>query len=85
MNELRELAQHHPQLQYTPAVLKGDLSDDITVGAIDTVILSRIPKLAGWRGFVVPAGILEGFSAEFLSGMASKDIYSDAFLPAAVS
>lgn len=87
VNELRELARRHPQFKYTPAVLKGESSDDIAVGAIDAVILAQIPRLSGWRGFVCgDPNLVQMLKKKlFLSGMASKDIYSDAFLPAAVS
>ncbi len=87
VNELRELARRHPQLQYTPAVLGGDEAGDAAVGPIDSVILSRIPNLSGWRGFVCgDPGLVQMLKKKlFLAGMASSDIYADAFLPAAPS
>lgn len=85
VDELRELARQNAQLEYTAAVLKGDDTEGFSVGAIDSVILNRIPKLAGWRGFVCgDPGLVQVLKKKlFLSGMASRDIYADAFIPAA--
>ena len=85
VDELRELAARHPHFQYTPAVLNGDGGDGIEVGPIDQVIAKRVPKLAGWRGFVCgdPALVKMLRKKLFLSGMASREIYADAFTPAA--
>jgi CDP-4-dehydro-6-deoxyglucose reductase, E3 len=87
VEELRDLALRHPQFEYTPAVLRSDASHDVAVGPIDSVILSRIPNFAGWRGFVCgDPGLVQMLKKKlFLAGMASRDIYADAFLPAAPS
>ena len=84
VDELRRLADIHPHFQYTPAVLNGDGTDGIDVGPIDQVIIRRVPKLAGWRGFVCgdPALVQALKKKLFLSGMASREIYADAFTPA---
>jgi CDP-4-dehydro-6-deoxyglucose reductase, E3 len=81
---LRQLAREHPQLEYIPAILKGDEADGCAIGPIDSVILDRIPILAGWRGFVCGDPVLVQMLKKkfFLSGMASRDIFADAFLPA---
>jgi hypothetical protein len=57
----------------------------MAVGSIDQVVLKRFPKLSGWRGFVCgdPSLVQMLKKKLFLSGMASRDIYADAFLPAA--
>jgi NAD(P)H-flavin reductase/ferredoxin len=85
VEELRRLVAAHSHLAYTPAVLNGAGCDDFTVGPIDQVILKRFPKLNGWRGYVCgdPALVQSLKKKLFLSGMASRDIYADAFLPAA--
>ena len=85
VDALRQLAREHPQLQYTPAILNGEESEGWAIGPIDKVILSRIPVLTGWRGFVCgDPGLVQSLRKKlFLSGMASRDIYADAFLPAA--
>lgn len=85
VEELRRLAAGHAHVEYTPAVLNGAESDGIAVGAIDQVVLRRFPKLSGWRGYVCgdPALVQSLKKKLFLSGMASREIYADAFLPAA--
>lgn len=85
VDELRALAQQHEQLEYIPAVLKGDETSEFALGPIDAVILNRIPKLTGFRAFVCgDPGLVQALKKKlFLSGMASRDIYADAFIPAA--
>jgi CDP-4-dehydro-6-deoxyglucose reductase, E3 len=87
VEELKALAAKHTQFTYTPAVLQGPEGDDVAVGSIDDVVLKRFPKLNGWRGYVCgdPAIVRLLKKKLFLSGMNSRDIYSDAFLPAAQS
>lgn len=85
VDELRRLAEQHPHFRYTPAVLNGDSGEDVEVGPIDQVIKKHVPKLAGWRGFVCgdPALVQMLKKKLFLAGMASREIYADAFTPAA--
>jgi NAD(P)H-flavin reductase/ferredoxin len=85
--ELRQLASAHAQVEYTPAVLNGEESGDVQVGPIDEIVLKRFPKLAGWRGYVCgdPTLVQSLKKKLFLSGMGSRDIYADAFVPAASS
>ena len=85
--ELRRVAERYSHVEYTPAVLNGAASDDVAVGAIDEVVLRRIPKLAGWRGYVCgdPTLVRTLKKKLFLSGMGSREIYADAFIPAAQS
>ena len=82
--ELRRLARRYSHVEYTPAVLNGDESEGVTVGSLDQVVLKRFPKLSGWRGYICgdPALVHLLKKKLFLSGMASRDIYADAFLPA---
>ncbi len=85
VDELRRLAGLHEHVEYTPAVLNGERSDAMEVGSIDQVVLNRFPKLSGWRGYVCGDPTLVQMLKKklFLCGMASRDIYADAFLPAA--
>ena len=85
VDELRRLATRYSNFHYTPAVLSGDHSSEYTVGAIDQVIQTEHPKLTGWRGYVCgdPVIVQKLKKKMFLSGMASRDIYADAFLPSA--
>ncbi|MGH9633069.1 MAG: FAD-binding oxidoreductase [Bryobacteraceae bacterium] len=85
VDELRRLVGRHSQVEYTPAVLNGSESEGMAVGSIDQIVLKRIPKLSGWRGYICgdPSLVQLLKKKLFLSGMASRDIYADAFLPAA--
>jgi CDP-4-dehydro-6-deoxyglucose reductase, E3 len=85
IDELRRLAHQHSHVEYTPAVLNGEQAEGIEVGALDQIVLKRFPELAGWRGFVCGDPVLVRALKKklFLSGMASRDIYADAFVPAA--
>jgi NAD(P)H-flavin reductase len=85
VEELRRIVDSHRHVEYTPTVLNGDEASDLAIGAIDQVVFQRFPKLNGWRGYVCgdPALVQKLKKRLFLSGMASRDIYADAFLPAA--
>jgi len=85
VEELRRLAALHPQVEYTPAVLNGNGLDAFPVGPVDQVVLQHRPKLNGWRAFVCgdPAIVNVLRRKIFLAGAASRDIYADAFVPAA--
>jgi len=86
VNELRRLAAAHAHVDYSAAVLQGEESEDCLVGPLDKVVLSRIPKLTGWRGYVCGDPALVGLLKKkfFLSGMASREIHADAFLASVV-
>ncbi len=85
MDELRRLVARHSHFDYTPTVLNGSDSEDVAVGPVDQVVLKRLPKLAGWRGYICgdPTLVQSLKKKLFLSGMASRDIYADAFVPSA--
>lgn len=71
--ELGALASSHPNVSYAPIV-----------GAIEDAIGVRHTTLAGWRGFVCgnPAVVPLLKKKLFLAGMASREIFADAFLEA---
>jgi NAD(P)H-flavin reductase len=85
VEELRRMVEHHSHVAYTAVVLNGDESDNLAVGPIDQVVLKQLPKLSGWRGYVCgdPSLVQSLKKKLFLSGMASRDIYADAFTPSA--
>jgi len=60
-------------------------SGGIEVRELDQCILSRFPSLKGWKGYVCgdPALVNSLRKKLFLAGMASKAIYTDAFVPTA--
>lgn len=84
-HELRELAELHGNLSYTPVVLSGDPASGTEVGAIDKVVLQRLPRLAGWRTYLAgdPDMVRSLKLQLFLAGVASRDIFADAFLHSA--
>ena len=85
VEELRRLSDDYSQFQYTPAVLRGEDLDGVAIGAIDQVVLHRLPKLDGWRGYVCgDPGIVQMLKKKlFVAGMASREIFADPFIPAA--
>jgi len=85
VEELRELASQHAQLRYTPTVLRGEAPEGVVVGALGQTLEQSIPDLTGWRGFLCgdPSLVQDLKRQVFLAGIASRDIYADAFIPAA--
>ncbi|MFP2904440.1 FAD-binding oxidoreductase [Pyxidicoccus sp. 3LFB2] len=81
-DELRELAERHPQLHYRPGVLAGG-SRDIAEGPLDVLIRAECPKPVGWRAWLCgdPGLVLSLRKKLFLSGLSLKDLHADAFLP----
>lgn len=92
-DELGALAARHPQLRYVASVLRagaddatGDASDPtLEVGPLDAVLLGHVPSTRGMRAFVCGAPDVVQLTKKkiFLAGAATRDISSDAFLPAA--
>lgn len=82
--ELRALAGKHENVDYTPVVLEGGEAGMVTA-PLDRAILTRFPKLDGWRAFVCgdPALVQLLRKRIFLAGAASRDIHADAFVPSA--
>jgi NAD(P)H-flavin reductase/ferredoxin len=80
--ELRELAERHPQLHYRPGVLSGG-TRDVAEGALDVLIRAECPKPVGWRAWLCgdPQLVLSLRKKLFLSGLSLKDLHADAFLP----
>ena len=83
-NELKRLSRAHPNFHYVRSALRGG-DAEVESGELHVSILSRFPKLAGWKGYVCgdPALVNSLRKKLFLAGMASKSIYADAFLPSA--
>lgn len=79
-DELRGIAQANANVHYRPVVLEAD-------GAIDKVIAADHPKLSGWRGFVCgdPSIVQMLKKKFFIAGMASREIFADAFVEAPCS
>ncbi|MFN0103843.1 MAG: 2Fe-2S iron-sulfur cluster-binding protein [Bryobacteraceae bacterium] len=85
-DELRDVMREHPNVHYRPVVLEGGPVAGIASGALDKVIAADHPKLSGWRGFVCgdPSIVQTLRKKMFLAGMASREIFADAFIEAPV-
>jgi CDP-4-dehydro-6-deoxyglucose reductase len=83
--ELAQTAARHPNIIYQPVVLQGPASDGIVVGSIDRVVLQALPNLKGWRAYICgdPDLVQSLRKKVFLAGAASREIFFDAFVPAA--
>jgi len=85
--ELTELERACPNFHYARAVLHGSNcvggAGASEVGSLDDCILRRFPSLAGWKGYICgdPPLVNSLRKKLVLAGMASKAIYSAAFLP----
>ena len=83
--DLRKLAESHENLQYHPVVLNdAEGASGIRSGALADVIASDHPKLGGWRGFACGDPNVVGLLRKklFLAGIASREIFADAFVEA---
>lgn len=88
VDELRAMARRHSNLEYVPVVLDASRSSGHVlpdVGSVDAVVLSRCTDVRGWKAYLCgDPGIVQTLRKKlFLAGVASKDIYADAFLPSA--
>jgi len=86
-SELRELAEAHSNFHYIRSVLRDADPGEFEVGPLEQCLLAKIPKFAGWKGYVCgdPALVNSIRKKLFLAGMASKSIYADSFVPSAPS
>jgi CDP-4-dehydro-6-deoxyglucose reductase len=84
-SELSELERIHPNFHYIRSVLSSGNSSGVEEGPLDRCILGRFKNLSGWKGYVCGDPTLVNALRKqfFLAGMASKAIYTDAFLPSA--
>lgn len=82
--QLQTLAAEHPNFRYAPCVLKGDPGQFYLPGNLEEIVMSALPTdKTQTRLFL--CGAPEMVNAlkrkAFLSGLASKHIFADAFLP----
>jgi NAD(P)H-flavin reductase/ferredoxin len=82
--ELEALAGVYKNFEYVPVVLQGQAPVNGEAGSIDACIPRRIPNLEGWRAYVCgdPQIVNTLKKKIFLAGVAMREIYSDAFVPA---
>ena len=83
--ELRRLGERFSNFRYVPSVLEGAAPEGGRSGTLEACVLSAFPNLEGWRGYVCgdPAFVNSLRKKIFLAGIASKEIYADAFVPSA--
>lgn len=83
VDELRALAATHPNVAYSACVLEGD-GVGVERGALDDVLFSRFPNLAGHKVFLCgdPALVQKMKRKAFLAGARLADIRADAFVTA---
>jgi len=82
--ELQKLSANHTNFRYAPCVLKGDPGRFYLPGNIEEIVMSSMPAdKAQTRLFLCGAPeMVDALKRKaFLSGLASKHIFTDAFLP----
>jgi len=80
---MQELAAAHPQMRYTPCVLRGDAPAGGAVGSIDRALTEVVGALNGWSCYLCgDPGIVEKLRVEcFMHGADFLDVHADAFAP----
>lgn len=81
VDELRKLAQSHPNFSYVPCVSDGEAPAGYAPGMVLDVALAENPDLSGWRIFLCgnPNMVNAAKKQTFLAGASMRDIYADAF------
>lgn len=84
VDELREMAEHYPNLHYIPCISGDDVPVQHQAGRAVDVALTAHPNLAGWRVFLCgnPNMVKTARKKAYLAKAAMNDIYADAFLVA---
>lgn len=84
VDELREMAEHYPNLHYIPCVSGNNVSVHYQSGRAVDVALAAHPNLTGWRVFLCgnPNMVKTARKKAYLAKAAINDIYADAFLVA---
>ncbi len=81
VQELRKLAQAHPNFSYTPCVSEGAAADGYTPGMVLDVALAANPALSGWRVFLCgnPDMVKAAQQETYLAGASLQEIFADPF------
>ncbi len=84
IDELRSLAEIHPNFYYTPCISGPHVPEGFSKGRANDVALNTVTDLKGWRVFLCgnPDMISQMKTVVFLKGASMKDIYTDPFLVA---
>jgi ferredoxin-NADP reductase/ferredoxin len=80
-DEMRALAQDHPQFHYTACVSKGDTPHGYTSGRATDIAFARHPHLQGWRVFVCGNSdmVKTAKRLAYIAGVSLSNIHSDPF------
>ena len=81
VDELRRLAEEHPNFEYVPCVDDGS-HPDFRQGRADSIALADNPTLKQWSVYLCghPEMVKSMKKRAFLSGASMQDIYSDPFV-----
>ncbi|MDA1343882.1 MAG: hypothetical protein O2966_08545, partial [Proteobacteria bacterium] len=82
IDEMRQLAEQHPNFHYTQCLSGGHVPEGFASGRVNEIALSGIPDLKDWRVFLCghPEMVNQMKKQVFLKGASIADIYTDAFL-----
>lgn len=81
VEELRKLAQAHPNFSYAPCVSEGETPQGYAAGMVLDVALKTHPDLSGWRAFLCghPEMVKSGKQQVFFAGVSMSEIFADPF------
>jgi ferredoxin-NADP reductase/ferredoxin len=81
VEELKKLAQTHPNFTYVPCVSEGESPAGYAAGMVLDVALSDHPDLSGWRVFLCgnPNMVNAARQQTFFAGASMRDIFADPF------
>jgi NAD(P)H-flavin reductase/ferredoxin len=82
IDEMRSLAEQHPNFRYTPCLSGPHAPEGFARGRANEVAMSSIIDLKGWRVFLCghPDMVSQTKRQAFLKGASTADIYVDAFV-----
>jgi len=82
IDEMRQLSEQHSNFSYTPCVSGAQVSEGFEKGRANTVALTKVQNLKGWRVFLCghPDMVSQMKTQAFLKGASIADIYTDAFV-----
>lgn len=81
VEELRQLAEDHPNFTYTPCLSREPVPDAVALGRVVDLAFDAHPDLEGWSVFLtgVPEMVYEARHRAVLAGVARSDIHADPF------
>ena len=81
IEELRKLAQAHPNFSYVPCVSEGEAPEGYALGMVLDIALIDNPDLSGWRIFLCgnPDMVRAAQQKTFFAGASMREIFADPF------